>query len=83
MMTTMTTTAAENVSLVAPAEITANIKNLYTPPGAWHGKIYGMAWPYFFPRHAKNTAVFDKQACSNKILQNKQKYFRFYFVITK
>ena len=52
MMTTMTTTAAENVSLVAPVEITANIKNLYTPPGAWHGKIYGMAWPYFFPLDA-------------------------------
>jgi hypothetical protein len=31
----------------------ATSKNLYTPPGAWHGKIYGMAWPYFFSRHAK------------------------------
>ena len=25
----------------------------YTPPNAWHGKIYGMAWEENFPRHAK------------------------------
>ena len=23
-------------------------KFLYTPTGAWYGKNYGMAWPYFF-----------------------------------
>ena len=27
-------------------------KIFYTPTGAWHGKIYGMAWPYFFPLDA-------------------------------
>ena len=25
----------------------------YTPPNAWRGKIYGMAWEENFPRHAK------------------------------
>jgi hypothetical protein len=25
----------------------------YTPPDAWHGKIYGMARELFFPRHEK------------------------------
>ena len=34
-------------------ESTTHIKILYTPPGAWHGKFYGMARPYFFSRHAK------------------------------
>jgi hypothetical protein len=31
----------------------ATRKILYTPTGAWHGKYFGMAWPYFFSRHAK------------------------------
>ena len=35
-----------------PLESTTHIKNLYTPTGAWHGKIYGMAKPYFFPLDA-------------------------------
>ena len=43
---------------------------------AWRGKKFSFATQ-------KNTASLDKQARSNKILQNKQKYFRFYFVITK
>ena len=33
----------------------ASTKFLYTPTGAWHGKIYGMAWQEIFLRHAKKT----------------------------
>jgi hypothetical protein len=43
---------------------------------AWRGRIFSLATQ-------KNTAIPNKQARSNKILQNKQKYFRFYFVFTK
>ena len=43
---------------------------------AWRGRIFSLATQ-------KNKAILDKQVCSNKFLQNKQKYFRFYFVITK
>ena len=34
---------ADWYSCVSPSGSTAHIKNLYTPPGAWHGKNYGMA----------------------------------------
>ena len=34
---------------------------------AWRGRKFSLATQ-------KNTAVLDKQACSNKILQNKQRY---------
>ena len=49
---------------------------------AWKKLRHGVAVNFLSPRK-KNTAVLDKQVRSNKILQNKQKYFRFYFVITK
>jgi hypothetical protein len=42
----------------------------------WRGRKFSLATQ-------KNTAIPDKQVRSNKILQNKQKYFHFYFVITK
>ena len=35
-----------------PLESTTHVKNLYTPPDAWHGKNFGMARPYFFPLDA-------------------------------
>lgn len=41
-----------NIWKVSEKEKIKNTKFLYTPPGAWHGKIYGMAWPYFFPLDA-------------------------------
>lgn len=33
--------------------LTKHLNFFYTPPGAWHGKNYGMAWQKNFPRHAK------------------------------
>ena len=42
----------------------------------WRGRKFSLATQ-------KNTAILDKQSRSNKILQNKQKYFHFYFVVTK
>ena len=41
-----------NIRKVSEKEKIKNTKFLYTPTGAWHGKIYGMAWPYFFPPDA-------------------------------
>jgi hypothetical protein len=66
-----------------PLESTTHVKNLYTPTGAWHGNFTAWRGRKFSLATQKNTAIPDKHARSNKILQNKQKYFHFYFVITK
>ena len=57
---------------------------IFTPQQA-HGMEKITAWRdrKFSLATQKNTAIPDKQARSNKILQNKQKYFHFYFVKTK
>ena len=43
---------------------------------AWRGRKFSLATQ-------KNKAFITESTRSNKILQNKRKYFRFYFVITK
>ena len=40
-------------SLQDLCRLTLHLNFFYTPPGAWHGKNYGMAWQKNFPRHAK------------------------------
>ena len=64
--------------------LTAATRKFFTPLqahgmeniSAWRGRKFSLATQ-------KNTAVLNKQARSNKILQNKRKYLRFYFVNTK
>ena len=67
-----------------PWKIIDKFKKFFTPLQAQgKGKITAWRSGKFSLATQKNMAVLDKQARSNKILQNKQKYFRFYFVITK
>ena len=37
--------------------LTKHLNFFYTPPCAWHGKNYGMAWQKIFPRHAKKQGI--------------------------
>ena len=37
--------------------LTKHLNFFYTPPGAWHGKNYGMAWQKNFHRHAKKYGI--------------------------
>ena len=50
-------TKMQNMSTKASLQdlcrLTLHLNFFYTPPGAWHGKNYGMAWQKNFPRHAK------------------------------
>ena len=42
-----------DVISVPLSHLLPRVNFFYTPPGAWRGKIYGMAWEENFPRHAK------------------------------
>ena len=65
---------AEQYPLAAPWKIIDKFKKIFTPLQA-HGMEKITAWRgrKFSLATQKNTAIFDKQVRSNKILQNKRK----------
>ena len=66
--------SVQDTALAVPRKIIDKFKKIFTPLQA-HGKGKITAWRSgkFSLATQKNKAVLDKQARSNKILQNKQK----------
>ena len=64
-------------------QLTKHLNFFYTPPGAWHGKNYGMAWQKNFPRHAKKYGIHHQIHLFQKNFTNKRKIIPFLFCLYK